>query len=92
MDRWLGEVCAELGVDRSVLQTSTVVLLGLIKEVAHGPSRPGAPMTAFLIGLAAGAASSDAAAQATAVADRVAAVRVLVERWDVAEAGAPVEE
>lgn len=26
----------------------------MISDVAHGPSRPGAPLTAFLIGVAAG--------------------------------------
>lgn len=81
MDRWLGEVCAELGLDRSVLDANTVTMLALIKEVAHGPSRPGAPMTAFLVGLAAGTASSDPAAQAAAVPGHVAAVTRLVEHW-----------
>jgi len=82
MDRWLTEVCAELGIDRSVLDANTVGLLALIKDVAHGPSRPGAPMTAFLVGLASGAGSPDAAAQVTGVAERVEAVSRLVERWD----------
>ena len=82
MDRWLGAVCAELGVERSVLDASTVGMLALIKDVAHGPSRPGAPMTAFLIGLASGAASPASSGQAAGVADRLAAVSRLVERWE----------
>ena len=82
MDRWLGEVCRELGVDRAVLDANTVGLLGLIKDVAHGPSRPGAPMTAFLIGLASGAAAADTAGQVTGVAERLATVTRLVESWD----------
>ena len=81
MDRWLGEVCTELGLDRSVLDASTIELLALIKSVAHGPSRPGAPMTAFLIGLASGAAASDPRSQAVAVADRIVTVTRLVDRW-----------
>lgn len=92
MARWLREVCAELGVDASVLDANTVALLALIKEVAHGPSRPGAPMTAFLVGLAAGAASADPAAQAVGVTDRVAAVSKLVARWNAAEAGASADK
>jgi len=80
MDRWLDEVCRELGVDRSVLDASTTSLLRLIKDVAHGPSRPGAPMTAFLVGLASGAAVG-AESQAAAVADRVAGVDRVLARW-----------
>ncbi|MGV8965855.1 MAG: DUF6457 domain-containing protein [Cellulomonas sp.] len=78
MDRWLDEVCAELNLDKSILDTNTDALLGLIKSVAHGPSRPGAPMTAFLIGLAAGAASTDPATQTTAVADHITTVNRLI--------------
>lgn len=81
MDRWLDEVCAELGLDRSVLDANTDALLGLIKSVAHGPSRPGAPMTAFLIGLAAGAASTDPATQTAGVADRITAINRLIPHW-----------
>lgn len=40
---------------------------------------PGAPMTAFLIGLASGAAAADPGSQAVAVADRI--VTRLVDRW-----------
>ena len=81
MDRWLDEVCIELGLDRSVLDANSIALLGLIKSVAHGPSRPGAPMTAFLIGLASGAATTNPAGQTTAVADRIRAVDRLIAGW-----------
>lgn len=81
MHRWLDAVCAELGVDRSVVDASTAALLDLIRDVAHGPSRPGAPMTAFLVGLSAGQAGADARAQASAVAERVERVEALVARW-----------
>ena len=82
MDHWLDGVCAELGVERSVLDANAPSLLRLIKDVAHGPSRPGAPMTAFLVGLASGSVSADPTTQADAVAERVAAVTRLLERWD----------
>ena len=81
MDRWLAEVCVELGVDRSVLDANTVAMLALIKSVAHGPSRPGAPMTAFLIGLAAGAATPTPATQTTGVADNIRKVNHLISTW-----------
>jgi hypothetical protein len=50
MNAWLDAVRAELGADRSVMDANTTGLLDLIRDVAHGPSRPGAPMTAFLVG------------------------------------------
>lgn len=34
----------------------------MVGKVAHGPSRPGAPLTAFLVGLSAGAADDKDAA------------------------------
>ncbi|MFH5824112.1 DUF6457 domain-containing protein [Georgenia sp. AZ-5] len=84
MNRWLDAVCGELGVDRAVMDASTSRLLELIHDVAHGPSRPGAPLTAFLVGLAAGSAADDAAAPEVSeqVAERVAAVSRLVAVWD----------
>jgi hypothetical protein len=78
MNAWLDAVCAELGVDRAVTAASTPGLLDLIRNVAHGPSRPGAPMTAFLVGLASATTSDDPAAQARRVADRIAAVNRLL--------------
>lgn len=84
MDRWLEDVCLELGVDRSVLDANTWSLLRMIKDVAHGPSRPGAPMTAFLVGLASGAAFGPEG-QSDAVAERVAAVDRVLARWAAAQ-------
>jgi hypothetical protein len=81
MNAWLDEVCAELGVERDVLSAVTPPMLRLISEVAHGPSRPGAPLTAFVVGLAAARAADDPAAQAAAVVERVEAVSALVDRW-----------
>lgn len=81
MHRWLDAVCAELGLDRGVVDANTAVLLDLIRDVAHGPSRPGAPMTAFLVGLSAGQAGADPGTQSSAVAERVRRVEDLVARW-----------
>ncbi|WP_187138369.1 DUF6457 domain-containing protein [Cellulomonas timonensis] len=82
MNAWLDQVCAELDVDRSVLDANTMPLLQLINHVAHGPSRPGAPVTAFLVGLAGASASTDPAEQARVVGERIAAVEKLVAAWD----------
>ena len=85
MGAWLDAVCAELGVDRSVMDASTTGLLDLIRDVAHGPSRPGAPMTAFLVGLSSATAAADPAGQTRSVAEHVAAVNRLVARWQPPE-------
>lgn len=83
MDAWLDEVCAELGVDRDLVRATTPGMLRLIGRVAHGPSRPGAPLTAFVVGLAAAGAAGDgdAEARAAAVLERVDAVGGLVDGW-----------
>jgi len=82
MRQWLVTVCAELGLDPAVLDGVTDELLDLVRDVAHGPSRPAAPLTAFLVGLAAaGGALPDAAATREAVRERVAEVDRLVWSW-----------
>ncbi|WP_225979182.1 MULTISPECIES: DUF6457 domain-containing protein [Corynebacterium] len=55
MQQWLDQVCSELGLDRAVASDNTDQLLGLTGRIAHGPSRPGAPLSCFLLGLAVGA-------------------------------------
>ncbi|MBD8063233.1 DUF6457 domain-containing protein [Oceanitalea stevensii] len=80
MHEWLHEVCAELGVDPAVVESTAEPLLALVGQVAHGPTRPGAPLTAFLVGLAAGAAGRelDTAATVRDVTERAEAVERLV--------------
>ncbi len=48
---WMDELCEELGVDTDV-EMSTV--LDLARDAAHNVERPAAPLTTFLVGLAAG--------------------------------------
>lgn len=72
MARWLEAVSHELGVDQSLIKNHQNVLLDLIAAVAHGPSRPGAPLTAFLVGFATastGADPSDLAAKVQKLAE-----------------------
>jgi len=54
MRAWLSTVEDDLGIEHSLLEEAEGPLLDLISTVAHGPSRPGAPLTAFPIGVAAG--------------------------------------
>ncbi|MFC5369947.1 DUF6457 domain-containing protein [Arcanobacterium bovis] len=54
---WIAEVENELGL-KGTLAPVQKDLLKLISTVAHGPSRPGAPLTAYLLGYLAGSQPS----------------------------------
>lgn len=57
LTEWVTAVSQELGLENAVEGPGTVdMVLDLTSEVAHNVSRPGAPVTAFLIGVAAGRA------------------------------------
>ncbi|WP_232663070.1 DUF6457 domain-containing protein [Pseudonocardia sp. TRM90224] len=74
---WVTAVARELGleaVDGSVVD----MVLDLTADVAHGVSRPGAPVTAFLVGLAAGKAADPL----VAARDHAEAVKALADGWD----------
>ncbi len=59
MERWLDALCAEIGGDRAIVDAHRDEILRLISTVAHGPSRPGAPMTGFVLGWAAATTGGD---------------------------------
>jgi hypothetical protein len=50
----LTEVATALGLEAEAVLDVEPELLDLVSHVAHGPSRPGAPLTCFLVGLAVG--------------------------------------
>jgi hypothetical protein len=57
MSEWTAAVCRELGLPESTdTDGVTKLVLDVTGDVAHGVARPAAPVTAFLIGLAAGRA------------------------------------
>jgi hypothetical protein len=68
MDDWVTAACAELGLDPAGVSVPTV--LDLARDVAHQVLRPGAPVSAYLLGLAVGrgADPADAAARLTGLA------------------------
>ncbi|MEW2429992.1 DUF6457 domain-containing protein [Micromonospora sp. NPDC047644] len=68
MDDWVTAVCAELDLDSTAVPVPAV--LDLARDVAHQVLRPGAPVTAYLLGLAVGrgADPADAAARLSALA------------------------
>ncbi|MEU4621230.1 DUF6457 domain-containing protein [Actinoplanes sp. NPDC023801] len=72
LDEWVAEVSAELGLDPTGVPVQEV--LDVARDVAHNVLRPGAPVSAYLLGLAvaAGADPSEAAARISALALRKA--------------------
>ncbi|MFJ2032593.1 DUF6457 domain-containing protein [Streptosporangium sp. NPDC087985] len=76
LGEWTALVCRELGVDPARVDRDA--LLDLTKEVAHGVTRPAAPLTAYLLGLAQGAGS--------APPDAVERLTELAQRWEGAVA------
>ncbi|MDO5670265.1 MAG: DUF6457 domain-containing protein [Corynebacterium sp.] len=72
---WLHAAASELGIDPEITRELIGDILDLTRDVAHGPSRPAAPVTAFLVGLSAGRASGDTP---TEVRDRIAQLTTLL--------------
>jgi hypothetical protein len=60
LDDWVTAACAELGLDPARVPVPAV--LDLAKDVAHQVVRPGAPVTAYLLGLAVGRGADPAVA------------------------------
>jgi hypothetical protein len=75
LDGWIDEVVAALGLDRDAADRD--LLLDLARDAAHGVTRPAAPLTTFLVGLAAGAHGADRAAVEAAV---IRVQKLLAER------------
>ena len=73
-EEWVKEVCAKLELDDGV---DTEEILEVARDVAHGVERRAAPVTTFLIGLAAGRAGGGPEAEAKAAAT----VKQLVAAW-----------
>ncbi|MGV9210369.1 DUF6457 domain-containing protein [Micromonospora sp. RB23] len=68
LDDWITAACAEVGLDPAEVPVPAV--LDLARDVAHQVVRPGAPVSAYLLGLAVGrgADPADAAARLSALA------------------------
>ena len=71
LDDFLRTTCRALGIDPAVVDRD--LILDLTKDVAHNVARPAAPLSAFVVGLAAGKAGGDAEA-IRAVVTKVAAL------------------
>jgi hypothetical protein len=72
LDTWIDVLAVELDVDSGAVDRD--LLLDLARDAAHGISRPAAPITTFMVGLAAGLRGGDPAAvrRAAAAAQQLA--------------------
>src|SRR3954452_21435101 len=78
LSEWVTAVARELGLEEALDSLGTVdLVLDLTSDVAHGVSRPGAPVTAFLVGIAPGR-PDDPVVAARAYAGKIAK---LAEAW-----------
>lgn len=70
LNEWTTAACAELGLDPA--DANTKLVLDLARDVAHNVLRPGAPVSAYLLGLAVGRGADpvEAAARLSALAER----------------------
>lgn len=68
LDSWIVAACAELGL--SPADVSAKAVLDVARDVAHQVMRPGAPVSAYLMGVAVGrgADPSDVAGRLSALA------------------------
>ena len=79
---WIDELCDILDLDAEADET---LLLDLARDVAHAVARPAAPLSTYLLGLAAGAKGGDPAV----VEELAERVRSLADGWD--QSAAPDE-
>jgi len=72
LDDWVTRLATELGVDPAAVDVT--LLLDVARDAAHAVARPAAPLTTFLVGLAAGArgGSAEDIRQAAETAQRLA--------------------
>lgn len=92
LERWLEQAGPALDIEQDVLDRVTGPILDMVRDVAHHAVRPGAPLTAFLVGLAAGRVlnrRSDAEAIASEVLARLEIVDGLVSEWGPPVVGRP---
>ena len=73
LDEWTARLAGELDVDAGAVDVDT--LLAVARDAAHNVARPAAPLTTFLVGLAAGrdGGGPEAVRRAADIAQRLAA-------------------
>ena len=86
LDDWTAAVVDELGIADLVDGRTRDLVLDMTQDVAHGVARPAAPLTAYLMGLAAGRAGS--ADEAATLAARISQMALAWENPEEPRTGA----
>ncbi len=60
MHTWLAQVSRDLDLPDDLSTAVSGPILDLVRDIAHGVNRPSGPMTAYLVGVLAGAAGARA--------------------------------
>jgi uncharacterized protein DUF6457 len=82
LSEWINLVCRELDIADAVAPIAMQArVLDMSRDVAHDVARPAAPLTAYLLGLAAGRSSDPE----TAAEELAARVCLLARRWAESE-------
>jgi len=82
LDAWVDELSTALDVDPAA--TDVQLVLDLARDAAHAVTRPAAPLTTFLVGLAAGLGGAD---RADVTAAATTAQRLLAARDQATSSG-----
>lgn len=83
LEPWVAQLAPQLGVDPEQVPLESI--LDMARDVAHEVVRPGAPVTAFMIGLALGQGRVDSVGAANAL------VRAQIERHSSESANRSVD-
>jgi hypothetical protein len=81
LEEWTSSVVVSLDLDPADNDVTTV--LDLTRDVAHGIARPAAPLTAYLVGVAAG--------RGLPLPEAAARVRALIAAWPPEPEPSPTE-
>lgn len=79
LEGWLAALAAELGLDGELVPIGTV--LDVARDVAYGVARPAAPLSTFLVGLAAGQRAAGGEDLTEALRDVARRTSDLAGRW-----------
>jgi hypothetical protein len=82
LDAWVAAACSELGLAPADVQSEAV--LDVARDVAHQVLRPGAPLTAYLMGVAVGRGADPA--------ETAARISALALAWPQRESATPQRE
>lgn len=90
LEGWLAALAAELGVDAGAIPIAAV--LDIARDVAYGVARPAAPLSTFLVGLAAAQRAAAGEDLTEALHDVARRTSDLAGRWaDLSTAQTPTD-